>query len=71
MSIDLAANDLLSQLHAPRGMVNVLPITDGKGEHLLVWVDTQYMRILKTIPDTFEGYPVMVAPRPQAIAYHH
>lgn len=71
MSIDHAANDLLSQLHAPRGMVNVLPVTDSKGEHLVVWVDTKYLRVLNPLPDTFEGYPVTVIPRPTATAYHH
>lgn len=71
MLINEAASALLSQIHAPRGMVNILPVTDGSGAHLVVWVDTQYMRLLKPLPDRFEGYPVTVVSRPMAIGYCH
>lgn len=67
MSLDHAAHDLLAQLHALRGMVNVLPVTDSDGEHLVVWVDDQYMRVLK-LPTSFGGYPVTVVLRPRATA---
>ena len=71
MSINDAASALLSQIHAPRGLVNILPVTDGSGAHLVVWVDTQYMRQINPLPETFEGYPVTVMSRPMAIGYRH
>ena len=68
-TVDHAASDLLFCLHAPRGMVNVLPVTDNQGAYLVVWVDTNYRRQLQSIPNKFEGYSVKVIERPKAVAF--
>lgn len=71
ISINDAARSLLEKFHAPSGAVNVLALQDDEGPHLIVWVDPAYIRRLKSIPETFEGYPVRVEPRPEVVAYKH
>ena len=71
MSLFDAANALLSTIHAPRGTVNILPISEESGEQLVVWVDPTYLQRIQPLPETFEGYRVSVMARPIISGYRH
>jgi hypothetical protein len=66
MPLPQAAKALFKSLHAPFGSVNVVPLDDSSGRHLVVWVDRQMASSIKTIPSEFEGYPVTVETKPMA-----
>lgn len=69
MSLNEAAQALVEFVHAPKGTVNVLPLNDANGKHLVVWVATNYSPRANSIPQVFEGYPVSVEKKPNVFAF--
>jgi hypothetical protein len=69
MTIQAAASALLSQMHAPKGAVNVLPVNDEAGQRLVVWIDATLAQHFGGMPAYFEGFPVSIETRPSAIAF--
>lgn len=70
MSLHDAANALLSQISAPNGAVNILPLHDGGEDRLVVWLDPSYANRALSIPASFEGFTVTVELRRTARAFH-
>jgi hypothetical protein len=72
MTTDLnaAASALVSQIKAPRGVVNALEGVDDEGKYIRLLVDPMYWLSLSELPRTFEGYRVVVEPREASTAFH-
>jgi hypothetical protein len=71
VSIQNAAQALLSKIQAPAGVVNTLATKDGRGEIIRVMIDSEYWRALKPgIPEMFSGYRVDVVKREKSFAFH-
>lgn len=66
MPLQNAATALLNQIHAPKGAVNVIPLSENGGR-LVVWVDSLYITVANQLPLTYQGYPVTIERRPQAL----
>lgn len=67
-TLQSAALALLKRIHAPLGVVNILPIEDAGGARLVVWVDSVYFGKVGDIPSLYEGYPVTVQVKPRISA---
>lgn len=67
MTLQAAAKHLLAVVDLPPGTANVLPIPQESGGYLIVWIDSRYIRRACDLPKSFEGYPVTVEARPEAI----
>lgn len=72
MSIDLntAASFLVRRIKAPRGAVNAIEATDDRGVYIRLLVDPMYWLSIPDLPNTFEGYRVVVERREVSNAYH-
>lgn len=68
MTLQTAANHLLTALNLPPGTVNVLPISTGEGGRLVVWIDRRYVLRASDLPFSFEGYMVSIETRPEFCA---
>lgn len=72
MTTDLntAASILLRQIKAPPGAVNTLAGTDAAGACIRVLIDPMYWHSISDLPNTFEGYRVVVERREMSTAFH-
>lgn len=65
-----AALALLALLQLPAGAANVLVWTMDGNISLRVWVDARYVAYAKaSAPSIFEGFEVVVEPRPSVMAH--
>ena len=73
MTADLntAASTLVSQIRAPRGVVNALEGVDDEGKYIRLLVDPMYWLSLSDLPRTFEGYRVIVERRELSTPFHY
>jgi hypothetical protein len=69
-TIQRAAIELLKQIGAPNGAVNTYVQRDDRGPAIRVLVDPLYWRSIDRVPETFEGYRVVVERREATIAFH-
>jgi hypothetical protein len=58
--VDRAAARLLTEIHAPLGVVNTMGVHDNDGDIIRVFVDPSYWYRLESLPKTFDGFPVLV-----------
>ena len=68
MTLQTAANHLLSTLNLPPGTVNVLPIHADEGGRLVIWIDSRYLLRARDLPTCYEGYKVSIEARPEISA---
>lgn len=64
-----AAEALLTAIHAPPGRISVLPWPEMGGIVMRVFVDPTYAPFVAEIPTRFEGFDVIVEPRPATLPH--
>jgi hypothetical protein len=64
-----AAKALLERISLPKGVVTILPWQEDGHVVMRVLVEKRYAKEVDA-PREFEGYPVVVAERLPAVAYH-
>jgi hypothetical protein len=66
LSIHQAAAALAKRLHAPQGAItSMVDIDERKGEVIRILIAPEHWHAFQgSIPDSFMGYPVVLAPRP-------
>lgn len=64
MTLQTAAEHLLSQIDLPPGSANVLPFFTSEGGRLVIWVEHRYLHWARSLPEWYEGYPVSIEERP-------
>lgn len=70
LSIHQAAAALLKELRAPQGAVaTMVDIDEKKGDVIRVLVAPEYRSVIKSIPTSFGGYPVLVGRQPPVFAF--
>ena len=69
MTLQTAAERLLSTLNLPPGTVNVLPVHADEGDRLVIWIDSQYLLRMRDFPSCYEGYTVSIEARPEISAH--
>lgn len=70
LSIHQAAAALLKDLHAPRGAVTTMvDIDEKKGDVIRVLIAPEYRTVIKRVPTSFGGYPVVVGRQPAVFAF--
>ena len=69
-TIQQAAIELLIQIGAPKGAVNTSVHRDDRGLAIRVLIDPLYWHSIARVPETFEGYRVIVERREPTIAFH-
>lgn len=68
MTLQTAAEHLLSTLNFPPGTVNILPIHTDNGDRLVIWIDSRYLLRARDLPSCYEGYKVSIEARPEISA---
>jgi hypothetical protein len=68
MNVEDAARRLASQITAPRGAVSVMAWHNHHPPEIMVWYDTRYISVVAELPSAFEGFKVVVEPRPNFVA---
>lgn len=68
MTLQTAAEHLLSTLNLPPGAANVLPIHTNETDLLVIWIDRRYVSRARDIPSCYEGFKVSIEPRPDICA---
>jgi len=68
MTLQSAADHLLTSLELPPGVANVLPVS-ADDERLIVWVDSRYVGRMRDMPSCYAGYRVLVEARPEISTY--
>ncbi|WP_062111203.1 hypothetical protein [Collimonas pratensis] len=63
-----AAKALLLRLELPPGAATILPWKNGDTIVMHVLIDSSFIRSVK-VPNSFEGYEVMVKARSPGVAY--
>jgi hypothetical protein len=66
--VQVAAKALLDDIHAPAGAVNTIIGTDNRGPHIRVMIDPFYWLVVSNVPETFQGFRVVVEKREPAFA---
>lgn len=70
LSIHQAAAALLRNLQAPPGAVTTMvDIDEKKGDVIRVLIAPEYRTAIKSIPTSFEGFPVVVGRQPAVSAF--
>lgn len=64
MSIEHATQRLAERVASPRGQLTFVPWHGDERDEIRVWCETTGAASLQALPSSFEGYPVIVEPRP-------
>lgn len=67
MDIEQAVRDFSSVLGLPVALANIAAHSDRRGAYIRVLMDAEFLGRL-SMPQTFRGYPVIVAQRPRKAA---
>ena len=68
-SLKNAAQELLEELHPPRGAINTQMLMDESGPFIRTSIDPQYWFWSVKVPSTYHGYRVVVEERKPTVAH--
>jgi hypothetical protein len=66
---DRAAERLFRRIKAPLGSFNTSSFADSSGTYIRVSIDREYLGRVKDIPETFDGFRVVIERREPVIAH--